>query len=76
MLNFQVLARDKESKARTGLLTTDHGLVHTPCFMPVATWGTVKTLSSEEVRQIGAEIVIANAYHLWRRPGVEVIERA
>lgn len=62
--------------ARAGLLHTPRGIVHTPAFMPVGTQGTVKSLTFDEVREIGAEIVLANTFHLYLRPGPEVIERA
>jgi queuine tRNA-ribosyltransferase len=60
---------------RTGVLTTPHGELHTPAFMPVGTLATVKTVSPDEVRATGAEILLVNAYHLYLRPGHELIER-
>lgn len=71
---FQVHARD--GAARAGVLTTPHGEVETPTFMPVGTQGSVKTLAPAEVAAIGARIVLGNTYHLWLRPGPEVIARA
>jgi queuine tRNA-ribosyltransferase len=68
---FQIAATDGE--ARTGTLTTAHGEVATPTFMPVGTQGSVKTLSPEEVAQTGAQVVLGNTYHLWLRPGPDVI---
>jgi queuine tRNA-ribosyltransferase len=68
---FRVLARD--GQARTGTLTTPHGDVATPTFMPVGTQGSVKTLSPGEVASTGAKIVLGNTYHLWLRPGPEVV---
>lgn len=65
-----------EGKARAGTLRLPHGDVHTPSFMPVGTQATVKTLSSEELTGIGTEIILANAYHLYLRPGLEVIRNA
>jgi len=59
--------------ARAGTLNTPHGVVSTPAFMPVATQGTVKTLTTDEVRAMGAEIILANAYHLYLRPGIELV---
>lgn len=62
--------------ARTGILETDHGKVLTPVFMPVGTLATVKTLSPDEIADCGASIILGNAYHLYLRPGVEVIKTA
>ncbi|NLE94668.1 MAG: tRNA-guanine transglycosylase, partial [Dehalococcoidia bacterium] len=64
------------SGARTGLLHTMHGDVRTPVFMPVGSQATVKTLTPDELRHIGCEIVLANAYHLYLRPGVDVVREA
>jgi queuine tRNA-ribosyltransferase len=69
-----VLARD--GNARVGLLSTRHGEVPTPTFMPVGTQGSVKTLTPEEVSATGARIVLGNTYHLWLRPGPDVVARA
>ncbi len=71
---FRVAAVDAASSARCGRLSTAHGEIETPVFMPVATLGTVKGLTSEQVWQEGARILLANAYHLILRPGVETIE--
>jgi queuine tRNA-ribosyltransferase len=60
--------------ARRGRLTLAHGTVETPVFMPVGTYGTVKAMSPDELKQLGAEIVLGNTFHLWLRPGLEVIE--
>ena len=68
---FEVLARD--GAARVGTLTTAHGEVRTPAFMPVGTYGTVKAMSPAELRELGADIVLGNTFHLWLRPGLEVI---
>ena len=70
-MQFQVLHRD--GAARNGRLTTAHGEVQTPAFMPVGTYGTVKAMSPQELRALGAEIVLGNTFHLWLRPGLEVI---
>lgn len=61
--------------ARLGTLTTSHGVVSTPAFMPVATQGSVKTLTTDEVGDLGAQILLANAYHLYLQPGVDVVQR-
>jgi len=76
MDNFTITARDTTTKARAGIISTPHGTVETPCFMPVATYGTVKTLSSEEVAEMGYRMLIANAYHLSLKPGTELIAKA
>ncbi|MCK9265589.1 tRNA guanosine(34) transglycosylase Tgt [bacterium] len=76
MFNYKILKKDKDTKARACLLKTPHGNVHTPCFMPVATIGSVKTLSSEELEKIKVEMIISNAYHLYLRPGLEIIGEA
>ncbi len=73
-MTFEIIAFDKN--ARAGILCLPHGEVHTPAFMPVGTKATVKTLSVEELYSCNAEIILANAYHLYLRPGVEVIHNA
>lgn len=73
---FNLIHQDKNSKARLGKLTTAHGEIDTPCFMPVGTGGTVKTLSPQELEESGTQIMLSNAYHLFLRPGREVIKRA
>jgi len=73
---FNVIHKDKNSKARLGKLTTAHGEIDTPCFMPVGTQGTVKTLSPQELKESGASIILSNAYHLFLRPGTEVVKKA
>lgn len=70
---FEVLANDPNSKARRGRLTTAHGVVETPVFMPVGTQATVKTLSPAELVELDAQIILGNTYHLFLRPGLEVI---
>jgi queuine tRNA-ribosyltransferase len=71
---FVVLAQDKESKARRGRLTTTHGEIDTPAFMPVGTQGSVKAVSPRELRELNAQIVLGNTYHLFVRPGLDVIK--
>ncbi len=74
---FEVLSRDKGSNARTGLLKTAHGDIPTPIFMPVGTAGTVKgILQSDLVEEIDARIILGNTYHLYLRPGTEIINAA
>ncbi|MGM0431672.1 MAG: tRNA guanosine(34) transglycosylase Tgt [Spirochaetota bacterium] len=71
---FTIHKRDRASKARIGLLNLPHGQVKTPAFMPVGTNGTVKALHHETVEQIGYNMILGNTYHLYLRPGMEVIE--
>ena len=73
---FEVVARDERSGARAGLLHTPHGSVETPVFMPVGTRATVKTLSQQDLEELGAQIILGNAYHLYLRPGHELVDRA
>lgn len=75
MFKFQVLTKDKFTKARVGRLQTPHGEILTPNFNPVGTQATVKTLSSIDLQEIGAQIILSNTYHLSLRPGVEVIKK-
>jgi queuine tRNA-ribosyltransferase len=76
-LKFSLLHNDKNSSARAGLLETDHGVIETPIFMPVGTAGTVKAVHQRELNQdIGAQIILGNTYHLYLRPGLEVIAQA
>lgn len=63
-----------EGRARRGTLTLNHGVVQTPVFMPVGTYGSVKAMSPLELNEIGAQIVLGNTFHLWLRPGLEVVE--
>jgi len=71
---FKLLAQDRQSKARRGRLTTAHGLVDTPAFIPVATQGSVKAVSPRELRELNAQIILGNTYHLFVRPGLGVIK--
>lgn len=71
---FKLVKEGKEGEARPGEFYTGHGIVKTPVFMPVGTQATVKGLTPEELKNIGAEIILANTYHLYLRPGHEVIE--
>ena len=72
---FTIEKKDKKSQARAGSLTTSHGKIHTPLFIPVGTQATVKTLTPHEIKDMGAEIILANTYHLHLRPGEDVIEK-
>jgi len=74
---FELLAQDRSAsggKARRGRLTTAHGVIDTPAFMPVGTQGPVKAMSPRELREVNAQIVLGNTYHLFVRPGLEVIK--
>ena len=73
---FTIEKSDSATKARAGLLTTAHGEIETPAFMPVGTNATVKALTANEVWETGARMVLANAYHLYLRPGIDVIANA
>ncbi len=75
MFEFTIHATCPGTAARTGTLHTPHGPIHTPAFMPVGTQATVKTLSPDELRELGAECVLSNSYHLHLRPGSGVIAR-
>ena len=70
---FELLKTDSSSKARRGRLTTAHGVIETPIFMPVGTQGSVKSLSPDELRGMKAQIILGNTYHLFVRPGMEVM---
>ena len=70
---FELLSTDPESKARRGRLHTGHGIVQTPIFMPVGTQGTVKSVAPWELRELSAQIILGNTYHLFVRPGMEVM---
>lgn len=77
MLKLNLVAKDKNSKARAGWFETDHGVVETPIFMPVGTQGTVKAVNQFYLEQeIKAQIVLSNTYHLYLRPGIEILEAA
>lgn len=73
---FEVRAQDPHCQARRGCLTTPHGEIQTPIFMPVGTQGTVKTLHPDELVELGSQIILGNTYHLYLRPGLEVIRAA
>ena len=73
---FNEIHKDKNCRARTGLLHLPHGTVQTPVFMPVGTNATVKALTKDDLEEIGFEIILANTYHLFLRPGVDILEKA
>jgi queuine tRNA-ribosyltransferase len=72
--DFELLAKDQNSKARRGRLKTAHGAIDTPAFMPVGTQGSVKGVSPRELRELNAQIILGNTYHLFVRPGLDVIK--
>ena len=72
-MGFQITARDQGTRARVGRLHTAHGVVETPVFMPVGTAGTVKGMTQDALEDLGVEILLANTYHLYLRPGHEVV---
>src|ERR1051325_8695581 len=71
---FELVSQDRESKARRARLTTAHGIVETPAFMPIGTQGSVKGVSPRELRELNAQIILGNTYHLFVRPGLDVIK--
>lgn len=73
---FKILKKSKKSYARLGELKTIHGVLHTPFFMPIATRGAIKSLTTDEMRDLGAEIILSNTYHLFLRPGNEIMKKA
>ena len=76
-MKYQLVATNKDTKARAGVISTDHGDIETPIFMPVGTVGAVKALHMHELRSdVKAQIILGNTYHLYLRPGMDIIERA
>ena len=75
MLTFEILKQSSETRARTGRIKTRHGNIETPVFMPVGTLGSVKSVSVEELKLCRAQIILGNTYHLYLRPGCEVMEK-
>ena len=73
MLQFDLLQTDPASHARRGRLTLNHGVVQTPIFMPVGTYGTVKGVLPRSLEEMGAQIILGNTFHLWMRPGLDVM---
>ena len=74
-VNFSILARDSQSPARLGQLDLPHGSVQTPIFMPVGTYGTVKAMTPRDLEEAKAQIILGNTFHLWLRPGLDVIKK-
>ena len=77
MLDFKLLKTDTSglSHARRGRLTVNHGVIETPIFMPVGTYGSVKAMDPVELREVGSQIILGNTFHLWLRPGTEVLNK-
>ena len=76
-MKFEIKKTDTKTKARAGTITTDHGVIETPIFMPVGTQGTVKGVHQHELKDdINADIILGNTYHLYLRPGTDIINKA
>lgn len=75
-LTFELLRKDSRTRARRGRITTRHGTIETPVFMPVGTQATVKAMKPEDVEKTGAEIILGNTYHLYLRPGADIVREA
>src|ERR1700722_5955569 len=76
-MEFDLITKDGASAARAGLITTDHGTIETPIFMPVGTVGSVKAVTQQQLSdEINAQIILGNTYHLYLRPGTEILEMA
>lgn len=75
-IRYELIKTCKQTGARLGIIHTPHGSFETPMFMPVGTLATVKTLSPEELKEMGAGIILSNTYHLWLRPGHEIVQEA
>ncbi|HZG60653.1 MAG TPA: tRNA guanosine(34) transglycosylase Tgt [Anoxybacillus sp.] len=75
-IRYELIKTCKQTGARLGIIHTPHGSFETPMFMPVGTLATVKTLSPEELKEMGAGIILSNTYHLWLRPGHDIVEEA
>ena len=75
-VTYELIKEDKRTRARRGVIHTPHGDIQTPVFMPVGTQASVKAMRPEEVRDMGAEIILSNTYHLYLRPGQEIVRQA
>ena len=76
VIKYKLIKKDPRSMARLGKILTPHSEIDTPCFMPVGTQATVKSLCKEEIEATGAQIILGNTYHLWNQPGHKIIEEA
>lgn len=75
-IKYELIANEKNTKARLGKLHTNYGVYDTPMFMPVGTQATVKTLAPEELKEMNSAVILSNTYHLWLRPGADIVEKA
>ena len=73
-IKYTLLLKDENSEARYGTLQTNYGTFETPMFMPVGTKATVKSLSPEELKEAGSGVILSNTYHLWLRPGEDIVD--
>jgi len=71
---FKVIKKHKKSKARLGLIKTSHGVIHTPAFFPVATKATVKSLTPEDIKELGLKLFLANTYHLYLQQVIKLLK--
>ena len=76
VIRYELIKEEKHTGARLGKLHTPHGTFDTPMYMPVGTLATVKGLSPEELKEMGAQVVLSNTYHLWLRPGDDLVAEA
>ena len=75
-IKYNLIKEESNTNARLGTIETNYGTYETPMFMPVGTQATVKTLSPEELKEVNSGIILANTYHLWLRPGEDIVEKA
>lgn len=75
-IKYELIKQEKNTKARRGILHTNYGSFDTPMFMPVGTQATVKTLSPEELKEMHSAVILSNTYHLWLRPGADIVKKA
>ncbi len=75
-IKYELISNEKDTKARLGKLHTNYGIYDTPMFMPVGTQATVKTLAPEELKSMNSAVILSNTYHLWLRPGADIVDKA
>ena len=75
-MSFRIVRESRHSQARLGILKTDHGSIKTPFFMPIATSGVVKTVDTKILKELGAQIILSNTYHLNLRPGLKLLKKS